>query len=135
MPLHEVNTVNPGDTAWLLASSALVMFMTPGLAFFLRRARAGENVVGTMMQSFIALALVTVLWVLVGYSLAFGPDKAGLIGGLDFVVSVTSALSRARTRSLVSRERGLRTNASSTSGIAARRRELSFARRLYRATG
>lgn len=85
MPLHEVNTVNPGDTAWLLASSALVMFMTPGLAFFYGGLVRAKNVVGTMMQSFIALALVTVLWVLVGYSLAFGPDKAGVIGGLDLV--------------------------------------------------
>jgi Amt family ammonium transporter len=61
------------------------MFMTPGLAFFYGGLVRAKNVVGTMMQSFIALALVTVLWVLIGYTLAFGPDKAGLIGGLDFV--------------------------------------------------
>ena len=77
--------IDSGDTAWLLASAALVMFMTPGLAFFYGGLVRAKNVVGTMMQSFIALALVTVLWVLVGYTLAFGPDKAGLIGGLDFV--------------------------------------------------
>ena len=77
--------IDSGDTAWLLASSALVMFMTPGLAFFYGGLVRAKNVVGTMMQSFIALALVTVLWVLIGYTLAFGPDKAGLIGGLDFV--------------------------------------------------
>jgi Amt family ammonium transporter len=79
-----VQHIDSGDTAWLLASAALVMFMTPGLAFFYGGLVRAKNVVGTMMQSFIALALVTVLWVLIGYTLAFGPDKAGLIGGLDF---------------------------------------------------
>jgi Amt family ammonium transporter len=61
------------------------MFMTPGLAFFYGGLVRAKNVVGTIMQSFIALALVTVLWVLIGYTLAFGPDKGGVIGGLDFV--------------------------------------------------
>ena len=77
--------IDTGDTAWVLVCAALVMFMTPGLAFFYGGLVRAKNVLGTIMQSFIALALVTVLWVLVGYSLAFGPDKAGLIGGLDFV--------------------------------------------------
>jgi len=77
--------VDTGDTAWVLVCAALVMFMTPGLAFFYGGLVRAKHVVGTIMQSFIALAVVTVLWVLVGYSLAFGPDKAGLIGGLDFV--------------------------------------------------
>lgn len=77
--------VNSGDTAWLLVSAALVMFMTPGLAFFYGGLVRSKNVVGTIMQSFIALGLVTVLWALIGYTLAFGPDKAGLIGGLDFL--------------------------------------------------
>jgi ammonium transporter, Amt family len=76
--------VNAGDTAWLLASAALVMFMTPGLAFFYGGLVRAKNVVGTVMQSFIALALITITWALVGYSLAFGPDKGGIIGGLDF---------------------------------------------------
>ena len=80
--MHGVDT---GDTAWILASSALVMFMTPGLAFFYGGLVRVKNVLATIMQSFIALALVTVLWVLIGYTLAFGPDKAGLIGGLDFI--------------------------------------------------
>jgi Amt family ammonium transporter len=61
------------------------MFMTPGLAFFYGGLVRAKNVVGTIMQSFIALGLVTVLWVLIGYTLAFGPDKGGLIGGLDFI--------------------------------------------------
>jgi len=78
-------TVNSGDTAWVLASAALVMFMTPGLAFFYGGLVRAKNVVGTIMQSFVALGLVTVLWVLVGYTLAFGPDHARIIGGLDFI--------------------------------------------------
>jgi ammonium transporter, Amt family len=80
-----VADIDTGDTAWLLASSALVMFMTIGLAFFYGGLVRAKNVLGTIMQSFIALALVTVLWVLVGYTLAFGPDKWGLIGGLDYI--------------------------------------------------
>jgi ammonium transporter, Amt family len=60
------------------------MFMTPGLAFFYGGLVRAKNVVGTIMQSFIALSLVTVLWVLIGYTLAFGPDKGGIIGGLAF---------------------------------------------------
>jgi Amt family ammonium transporter len=79
-----MSRISSGDTAWLLTSAALVMFMTPGLAFFYGGLVRSKNVVGTIMQSFIALGLVTVLWVLIGYTLAFGPDKCGLIGGLDF---------------------------------------------------
>ena len=74
-----------GDTAWLLASAALVMFMTPGLALFYGGLVRAKNVLATVMQSVIALAVVTVLWVLIGYTLAFGPDHAGLIGGLSFL--------------------------------------------------
>ena len=77
--------ISSGDTAWLLVSAALVMFMTPGLAFFYGGLVRSKNVVGTIMQSFIALGLVSVLWALVGYTLAFGPDKGGIIGGLDFL--------------------------------------------------
>jgi Amt family ammonium transporter len=76
--------ISAGDTAWVLASAALVLFMTPGLAMFYGGLVRAKNVVGTVMQSFIALALVTVLWFVVGYSLAFGPDKGRVIGGLTF---------------------------------------------------
>jgi Amt family ammonium transporter len=76
--------IDTGDTAWLLTASALVMFMTPGLALFYGGLVRTKNVLGTIMQSFFALGLVTVLWVLIGYTLAFGPDIGGLIGGLDF---------------------------------------------------
>ncbi len=77
--------VNSGDTAWVLASAALVLLMTPGLALFYGGMVRKKNVVGTLMQSFIVIALVSVQWVLWGYSLAFGPGKAGLIGGLSWV--------------------------------------------------
>ncbi|HEV2906942.1 MAG TPA: ammonium transporter, partial [Actinomycetota bacterium] len=76
--------MDSGDTSWLLISTALVMFMTPGLALFYGGLVRTKNVLGTIMQSFFALALVSVLWVLVGYTLAFGPDRGGLIGGLTF---------------------------------------------------
>ncbi|MEX0832620.1 MAG: ammonium transporter [Actinomycetota bacterium] len=74
--------IDTGDTAWLLVSAALVMFMTPGLAFFYGGLVRAKNVLGTVMQSFIALALVTVLWSLIGYTFAFGPDKGLVIGDL-----------------------------------------------------
>ena len=77
--------VNPGDTAWVLASAALVLLMTPGLALFYGGMVRKKNVVGTLMQRFIVIALISVQWVLWGYSLAFGPGKAGLIGGLSWV--------------------------------------------------
>jgi ammonium transporter, Amt family len=76
--------IDTGDTAWILISAALVMFMTPGLALFYGGLVRGKNVLGTIMQSFFALGLVSVLWVLIGYTLAFGEDKGGLIGGLQF---------------------------------------------------
>jgi Amt family ammonium transporter len=79
-----VPKLSAGDTAWMLASAALVMFMTPGLAFFYGGLVRAKNVLGTVMQSFVALGLVTVLWALIGYTLAFGPDKGGLIGGLKY---------------------------------------------------
>ncbi len=78
--------VDSGDTAWVLASSALVLAMiVPGLALFYGGLVRSKNVLGTIMHSLIILCLVSLLWVLVGYSLAFGPDKAGLIGGLDWI--------------------------------------------------
>ena len=76
--------MNPADTAFILVSSALVMFMTPGLALFYGGLTRNKNVLGTIMHSFIMLGLVTVLWVTVGYSLSFGKDIAGVVGGLDF---------------------------------------------------
>ncbi|MGQ0678982.1 MAG: ammonium transporter [Actinomycetota bacterium] len=76
--------VDTGDTAWMLASAALVMFMTPGLAFFYGGLVRNKNVLGTIMHSFIALGMVTLIWIFVGYTLAFGTDIGGFIGGMDF---------------------------------------------------
>jgi len=78
--------INSGDTAWILVSSALVMLMTPGLAFFYGGMVRRKNVLSTIMMSFAIILLVGVLWILYGYSLAFGPDKGGIIGGLDWVL-------------------------------------------------
>jgi ammonium transporter, Amt family len=76
--------INSGNTAWVLAAAALVMFMTPGLGFFYAGFTRSKNVLGTIMQSFIVVGLVGVQWVIIGYSLAFGPDKWGIIGNLDY---------------------------------------------------
>lgn len=78
-------SVNSGDTAWILISSALVMLMTPGLALFYGGMVRRKNVLSTLMMSFVALGLVGLLWVLYGYSLSFGSDILGIIGGLNFV--------------------------------------------------
>jgi len=77
--------VNAADTAWLLVSAALVMLMTPGLALFYGGMVRRKNVISTLMMSFALLGLIGLLWVLYGYSLSFGPDKGGIIGGLDWV--------------------------------------------------
>ncbi|HVR31070.1 MAG TPA: ammonium transporter [Thermoanaerobaculia bacterium] len=79
------NAVDTGDTAFVLLCAALVMLMTPGLAFFYGGMVRGKNVLATLMQSFVALAIVGVQWVLWGYTLAFGPDIGGFIGGLGFL--------------------------------------------------
>lgn len=76
--------IDTGDTAWILVSAALVMLMTPGLALFYGGMVRRKNVLGTIMHSFIAIALVSVQWILIGYSLAFGPDIKGIIGSLDW---------------------------------------------------
>lgn len=78
-------TIDTGDTAWMLASAALVLLMTPGLALFYGGMVRTKNALGTIMQSMMMLALVTVQWVLFGYTLAFGPDQGGLIGGLAWL--------------------------------------------------
>jgi Amt family ammonium transporter len=74
-----------GDTAWMLVSAGLVLFMTPGLALFYAGMARGKNVLNVLMQSFIAMSIVTVVWVVVGYSLAFSPGSS-VLGGFDFVM-------------------------------------------------
>jgi ammonium transporter, Amt family len=79
----DFSKLDTGSTAWLLASSALVLIMTPGLAFFYGGMVRAKNVLGMLMQNFFCMGLVSLLWVLVTYSLAFG-GRNGLIGGLHF---------------------------------------------------
>jgi Amt family ammonium transporter len=78
--------IDTGDTAWVLVSTALVMLMTPGLAFFYGGLVRKKNVLSILMQCFIILCLISVQWVLFGYSLSFGPDKRGIIGSLSWAV-------------------------------------------------
>lgn len=77
--------INAGDTAWILVSSAMVMLMTPGLAFFYGGMVRRKNVLSTIMMSFAILLLVGLLWVVYGYSITFGPDRGGIIGSLNWV--------------------------------------------------
>jgi ammonia channel protein AmtB len=85
-PAPPAPKIDSGDTAWVRVSSARVLLMTaPGLALFYGGMVRQKNALGTLMQSFIILALISVQWVLWGYSLAFGPDKGGVIGGLEWV--------------------------------------------------
>ena len=77
--------INSGDTAWLLVSAALVMFMTPGLAFFYGGMARRKNLLSTLMMSFVMIGLGGLIWVLYGYSLGFGPDIGGFIGNLSFL--------------------------------------------------
>ena len=77
--------MNSGDTAFILVSAALVMLMTPGLALFYGGMVRSKNVLGTIMQNFILLGVISVLWALYGYSLAFGPDVGHFIGNLDWI--------------------------------------------------
>ncbi|MBF0472417.1 MAG: ammonium transporter [Nitrospirae bacterium] len=80
-----VSVINQGDTAWMLISTALVMLMTPGLGLFYGGMVRNKNVLGTILHSFIMLCLVSVIWVLWGYTLSFGTDHFGFIGGLGWV--------------------------------------------------
>jgi Amt family ammonium transporter len=80
-----VKVINSGDTAFVLVSAALVMVMTPGLAFFYGGLVRRKNFLAIMMQSFISMGVVTVLWVAIGYSLAFSGNVGGVIGNLSWV--------------------------------------------------
>jgi Amt family ammonium transporter len=78
-------SVSEGTIAWLLMSSALVLFMTPGLALFYGGMVRSKNVLNMLMKNFFTISIVTVVWTVIGYSLAFGTDIGGFIGGLDFL--------------------------------------------------
>jgi len=77
---NTLNTINPGDVAWLLTASALVLLMTPGLSFFYGGMVSRKNILSTMFQSLMAMGLISVVWVIVGFSLSFGESVGGLIG-------------------------------------------------------
>jgi len=79
-----MTSVNTGDTSWMIISTALVMLMTPGLAFFYGGLVRRKNVLSIMMQCLLLVGVISIQWVLFGYSLAFGPDHGGLIGGLSW---------------------------------------------------
>jgi Amt family ammonium transporter len=72
--------IDSGDTAWMIVASAFVLLMTPGLSFFYGGMVNKKNIISTMLQSFIALGVISILWVLVGFSLAFGDSIGGIIG-------------------------------------------------------
>ena len=78
-----MNAVNAGDTAWVLASGALVLFMTPALAIFYGGMVRAKSALNMMMMSFTAMGVTTIIWVLYGYSLAFGKSHSGFIGGFE----------------------------------------------------
>jgi Amt family ammonium transporter len=76
--------IDTGSTAWMLVSAAMVLFMTPGLALFYAGMVRSKNVLSSTMHSLFAMGLVSVIWAVIGYTLAFGPDTGGVVGGLRF---------------------------------------------------
>ncbi len=79
---QDAATADTGDTAWVLTSAALVLFMTPGLAFFYGGLVRKKNILSVLMQCFMIICLITIQWVVIGYTLSFGPDIKGWIGSL-----------------------------------------------------
>jgi Amt family ammonium transporter len=79
-PVVTGGAINSGDVAWMLCASGLVLLMTPGLSFFYGGMVRPKNVISTMLQSFIAMALISIIWIVVGFSLAYGDSIGGLIG-------------------------------------------------------
>jgi Amt family ammonium transporter len=78
-------SISPGDTAWVLVSSALVLLMTPGLALFYGGMARRKNLISTIMMSFAIMGLIGIIWALWGYSLSFGTDHGSFIGGFNFL--------------------------------------------------
>jgi Amt family ammonium transporter len=95
---EEAGTLDTGDTAWLLVATAMVMVMLPGLALFYGGLVRRKNVLSTIMHSFFGLAIVSIVWVVIGFSLAFSPaaisagEGNGLVGGLDFMFFINVGL-------------------------------------------
>src|SRR5947199_9843035 len=83
LPAHSVaagEAMNSGDVAWMITASAFVLLMTPGLSFFYGGMVGFKNVVSTMLQSVVALGVITMVWIVCGYSLAFGDSISGVVG-------------------------------------------------------
>ena len=76
--------MDTGDTAWILTSSALVLLMTPGLAFFYGGMVRTKNALAMLMKNLVALGVISVVWMLIGFSLAFGEDIGGIVGDLHY---------------------------------------------------
>ncbi len=85
MESPEALPVDKADTAWIMVSAALVFFMLPGLAFFYGGLVRKKNILSILMQCFMAAGLITIQWVIIGYSLSFGPDVGGFIGSLKWL--------------------------------------------------
>src|SRR3990172_5891294 len=79
-----MGAIDTGDTAFILVAAALVMFMPPGLALFYGGMVGSKNVLGTVMQSVVTIGVVSLLWAVLGYTLAFGPDVGHVIGSLSW---------------------------------------------------
>lgn len=77
--------INSGDTAWIIVATALVLLMTPALGFFYGGMVRKKNILSTLNLSFITIGLVSIQWVVIGYSLSFGDSIAGLVGGLNYI--------------------------------------------------
>ena len=77
--------INAGDTAWILVATALVLVMTPALAFFYGGMVRKKNVLSTLNLSFITIGLISLQWILIGYTISFGTSVGGFFGGLEFV--------------------------------------------------
>ena len=80
-----MDKINYADLTWVMISTALVMIMTPTLAFFYGGLVRKKNILSVLMQCMVILCVISMQWILFGYSLAFGPDKGGIIGGLEWL--------------------------------------------------
>src|SRR5579864_7286861 len=89
------NAVNSGDTAWMLIASALLLLMTPGLALFYGGMVRRKNVLGTMMQSWFLMGIISIEWAVIGYSMAFDKGKCPFVGGMAFSFMPWSKMSGA----------------------------------------
>jgi len=78
--------INTGDTAFILAAAGLVLLMTPGLVLFYGGMVRAKNILGTILQGFIMISVVSMEWFVVGYSMAFGPDVGGIVGDWSCVM-------------------------------------------------